>query len=102
MVVLLGFRQSQKVALAIKFSERTDHELQETILHHRSIYTGTSVPSTIFEADTDHQKRLFLGVLTIFDQEMRFRGEKFLQIRIPRQTPVRSRYYDQIFNGKKF
>ena len=89
MVVLLGSRQSRNYALVNSLSDRSDDELQKTILFHRSISTGTSVHSTIFEADTDHQKRLFLGVLTIFDQEMRFRGEKFLQIRISRQTPVR-------------
>ena len=89
MVVLLGFRQSQKVALAIKLSERTDHELQETILHHRSISTGTGAPSTIFETGIDHQKRLFLVFLTIFDREMLIQGEKFLQIRIPSRMPVR-------------
>ena len=70
--------------------------------YHGSISAGTRSPGTIFEADKDHQKRLFLRFLTIFDREMRFRGEKFLQIRIFHRTPVRLRYYDQIFNGKIF
>ena len=51
MVVLPGSRQSQKIALLPLISERTDHELQEIILHHRSISTGSSVAGAIFEAD---------------------------------------------------
>ena len=86
----------------LKLSERSDHELQETILYDGSISTGTRRTGTIFKTDIDGQKRPFLRFLTGFDREIRFRGEKFLQIRIPRRTPVHSRYYDQIFNGKNF
>ena len=72
MAVLLEFRQSRKVALPMKLSERTDKELQKTILHDRSILTGTRSPGTIFEGDADGQKLLFLRFLTIFDHEIRF------------------------------
>ena len=88
MAVLLGSRQSRKIALVEKLSERSDHELQETILYDGSISTGTRRTGTIFKTDIDGQKRLFLRFLTIFDREMRFRGENFLQIRIARRTSV--------------
>ena len=88
MGVLLGFCQSPKIALLNKLSERSDQELQETILYDGSIFTGTGGTGTIFETDIDGQKRLFLRFLTIFDREMRFRGENFLQIRIARRTSV--------------
>ena len=89
MAVLLGSRQSRKIALVLKLSERSDHGLQETILYDGSISTGTRGTGTIFETDIDGQKRLFLRFLAIFDREMRFRGEIFLQNRTPRRTPVR-------------
>ena len=41
------------VYTTLVLSVRTDHELQETILHHRSISTGTDAPSTIFETGID-------------------------------------------------
>ena len=84
-----GFRQSPKIALLNKLSERSDQELQETILYDGSISTGTRRTGTIFETDIDGQKRPSLRFLAIFDREMRFRGENFLQNRTRRRTPVR-------------
>ena len=72
MVVLLGSRQGSKIALVEKLSERSDLELQKTILYDRSNSTGTRRPGTIFETDIDGQKRPFLRFLTRFDREMRF------------------------------
>ena len=84
MAILPGSRQCRKIVLVLKLSERSDHELQETILYDGSISTGTRRTGTIFKTDIDGQKRPFLRFLTGFDREIRFRGEKFLQIRIPR------------------
>ena len=72
MAVLLEFRQSRKVALPMKLSERAKKKLQETILYDRSIFAGTGGTGTIFETDIDGQKRPFLRFLTRFDREMRF------------------------------
>ena len=89
MAVLLGFCQSPKIALLNKLSERSDQELQETILYDGSISTRTRRTGTIFETDIDGQKRPFFRFLTGFDREMRFRGKIFLLIRIFRRTPAR-------------
>ena len=72
MAVLLGFCQSPKIALLNKLSERSDQELQETILYDGSISTRTRRTGTIFETDIDGQKGRFLRFLTGFDREMRF------------------------------
>ena len=61
MAILLGSCQSRKIALVEKLSERSDHELQETILYDGSISTGTRGTGTIFETDIDGQKRPFGG-----------------------------------------
>ena len=72
MAILLGSRQSRKIALVEKLSEISDQELQEMILYDGSISTGTRPAGTIFETDIDGQKRPFLRFLTGFDREMRF------------------------------
>ena len=44
MAVVPGSRQSWKIALELKLSDRTDQELQETVLYDGSISTGSRVP----------------------------------------------------------
>ena len=51
MAVLLGSRQSRKIALVEKLSESSDQELQEMILYDGSISTGTRPAGTFFQVD---------------------------------------------------
>ena len=50
---------SWRIALVQKLSERSDQELQETILYDGSISTETRVAGTIFATDTDGQNGHF-------------------------------------------
>ena len=77
MAVLLGSRQTRKIALVLEFSVRSDQELRETVLYDGSISTGSRVPWTIFETDAGGQNGHFLTCLTLFEHEIKSEAENF-------------------------